>query len=375
MIPQAKEPVKLRYKKLKNGNTSLYLDIYSEGRRHYDFLHLYLTPELTAKDRVKNQKTLALANTIKAQRIVELQNGAHGFTDKKTRTLLRFVDYLRAEADRYRAKGSRMYAQSVINSTNHLVGYAGEKITFKQVNKPFLLGYINYLDKVTARGNKPLSGASKALYFQVVVTALNRAVKEEIIDKNPAHSIMAEDRPEVTQRQREFLTLEEVKKLIAAPCRYESIKRAFLFSCFCGLRLSDIRSLQWKDICELSGGKMQVRIVQQKTGEPIDVPLAGNAVAQLPERGKKTDHVFVLPMTWVVEEVLKEWTTAAGIDKRVTYHVSRHTHATMLLTYGADIYTVSKLLGHTRVQTTEIYARIVDKKKQEAVDLIPAVTD
>lgn len=132
---------------------------------------------------MKNQQTLSLANTIKAQRIVELQNGAHGFTDKKTRTLLRFIDYLRAEADRYRAKGSRMYAQSVINLTIHLVAYTGEKITFKQVNKPFLLGYINYLDKVTARGNKPLSGASKAL--QVVVTALNRAVKEEIIERIP----------------------------------------------------------------------------------------------------------------------------------------------------------------------------------------------
>lgn len=120
---------------------------------------------------------------------------------------------------------------------------------------------------------------------------------------------------------------------------------------------------------------MQVRIVQQKTGDPIDVPLSGNAASQLSERGKKTNHVFKLPMTWVVEEVLKEWATAAGIDKRVTYHVSRHMHVTMLLTYGADIYTVSKLLGHTRVQTTEIYARIVDKKKQEAVDLIPAVTD
>ena len=76
-------------------------------------------------------------------------------------------------------------------------------------------------------------------------------------------------------------------------------------------------------------------------------------------------------MVWVIEKYLDEWAKAAGIDKHVTYHVSRHTHATMLLTYGADIYTVSKLLGHTRVQTTEIYAKIIDEKKQKAVDLIP----
>lgn len=126
-----------------------------------------LLPELTAKDRVKNQQTLALANTIKAQRIVELQNGAHGFTDKKMRTLCgsSIIFAPRLTATGQRAAGCMRRASS---STNHLVGYAGEKITFMQVNRPFLPGFINYLDKVTVRGNKPLSGASKALYSSVL---------------------------------------------------------------------------------------------------------------------------------------------------------------------------------------------------------------
>lgn len=370
---QVKEPVKLRYKKLVNGSTSLYLDIYRAGVRRYDFLHLYLIPEMSAADRTRNQKTLALANAIKAQRIIEMQNSAHGFTDRNRQSMIKFIDYLREEARRYQSKGSKMYAQSVRNSINHLIAYAGDKVTFKQVDKAYLLGYIKFLDGVTARGNKPLSGSSKALYFQVVVTALNRAVKEEIIEKNPAHLINSEDRPESAERQREFLTFEEVRRLIETPCRSEIVKRAFLFSCFCGLRLSDVRALQWKDIWELSDGRMQVRVVQQKTGRPVDIPLSDNAISQLPTQGDKLDKVFQLPATWLVEELLDKWAKSAGINKHVTYHCSRHTHATLLLTYGADIYTVSKLLGHTRVQTTEIYAKIIDKKKQEAVNLIPTL--
>lgn len=369
--PKAKEPVKIRFKKLANGNTSIYLDIYHDGRRKYDFLQLYLIPEQTGKDRDANRQTLALANAIKSQRVVELQNRAHGFTDSKIRQKLRFVDYLQSEVDRYRAKDSTMYAQSVLNSTHHLVAYAGEQITFKQVDKAFLLGYIEFLNKIKGRGGKLLSGASKALYFQVVVTALNRAVKEEIIEKNPAHSINTEDRPEVRQHTREFLTLDEVKRLIDAPCKSEGVKRAFLFSCFCGLRLSDIQALVWRDIQPLDGGRMQVKMVQKKTGEPIYLPLSANALDQLPKSAKKIGVVFDLPMVWVIEKYLDEWAKSAKIDKHVTYHVSRHTHATMLLTYGADIYTVSKLLGHTNIQTTQIYAKIVDEKKREAVDLIP----
>lgn len=74
-----KEPIRLREKKLKNGNTSLYLDIYRNGRREYEFLKLYLTPEKNREDKEKNRQTLQLANSIKAQRTVEMQNGVFGF--------------------------------------------------------------------------------------------------------------------------------------------------------------------------------------------------------------------------------------------------------------------------------------------------------
>lgn len=372
MKSQTKEPVKLRQKKLSNGNISLYLDVYYEGCRKYDFLKLYLVPENSIKDKERNKEVLALANAIKSQRIVELQSHVHGFIDAKKCERLNFIDYMQSEAERYRAKGSLMYAQSVLNTTHFLIAYGGKNVTFKQVNKAFLLGYINYLNTAKGRGGKKLAESSKAMYFQAVVTALNRAVKEEIIDKNPAHLIVKEDRPIPDKKSREFLTFDELKKLVETDCGWDIIKRAFLFSCFCGLRLSDIRALKWANIEYLSDGTGQLKLVQKKTGEPIYLPLSENAISQLPEKADD-ELVFHLPTTWKVEDVLSKWVKDAGINKHVTYHVSRHTHATLLLTFGADIYTVSKLLGHTNIQTTQVYAKIVDDKKRQAVNLIPSI--
>lgn len=364
-----KEPVRIRFKKLANGNKSIYLDIYDNGQRKYDFLKLYLKPELTSNDVRDNKATLSLANTIKAQRIVELHKTYDTFFAKDMQSES-FVDYLRKQQRRYKEKGGDNFAQSFKSSLNHLIAYAGENITFKRVNKRFLLGFISYLNSVTGRSGRPLSQSSRYTYFNTIVIALNRAVKEGYISKNPTHSILADDKPKNIQVKREFLTLDEVKRLIDTPCDYEIIKRAFLFSCFSGLRLSDVRALKWSDISDIGGGRKQLRIIQQKTKYPVDIPLSANALAHLPNQGD-CEYIFKLPMNWVIEKYLAIWCKDAGINKHITYHCSRHTHATLLLTYGVDIYTVSKLLGHTRVQTTEIYADIINEKKLSAVDLIP----
>ena len=110
----------------------------------------------------------------------------------------------------------------------------------------------------------------------------------------------------------------------------------------------------------------------QKTKEPIYLPLSPEALKWMPARGDKTpdDHVFDLPSPAMVNILIKPWAKAAGINKRFTFHCSRHTFGTMMLTLGADLFTTSKLMGHTNIQTTEIYAKIVDKKKEEAINLI-----
>ena len=84
-------------------------------------------------------------------------------------------------------------------------------------------------------------------------------------------------------------------------------------------------------------------------------------------------RLFDLPSRTYGNRVLKQWALTAGVNKRVTYHTARHTFATMMLTLGADLYTISKLLGHSEVSTTQIYARIINKKKTDAVNLVNGV--
>ena len=157
----------------------------------------------------------------------------------------------------------------------------------------------------------------------------------------------------------------------------EDVKRAYLFSCYCGLRLSDVYALRWKDIA-LDGEQYRVTTVMKKTAAPIYLPLSRQAVRWLPERGEAGDDETVfagLPAEPNINKVLAKWVSKAGIPKKICYHTSRHTFATMMLTLGADLYTVSKLLGHANVKTTQIYAKIIDSKKTEAVNLMDKVFD
>ena len=118
--------------------------------------------------------------------------------------------------------------------------------------------------------------------------------------------------------------------------------------------------------------------VMQKTAAPIYLPLSRQAVRWLPERKEAGEEAVIfagLPAEPNINKVLAKWVSKAGILKKITYHTSRHTFATMMLTLGADLYTVSKLLGHANVKTTQIYAKIVDSKKTEADNLVDKVFD
>lgn len=158
------------------------------------------------------------------------------------------------------------------------------------------------------------------------------------------------------------MTIEEVRALIATPVQDGRVKNAYLFSCFCGLRISDIVGLKWKNVF-VDNGQYRLAVAMQKTKEPIYLPLSNEALKWMPEREDKAadDHVFSLPSN--INQYLKPWAEAAGITKRFTFHTARHTFATMMLTLGADLYTVSKLLGHTSVRMTQVYAKIINQKK------------
>jgi integrase len=200
---------------------------------------------------------------------------------------------------------------------------------------------------------------------------LNTAVQAGEIETNPIDKIESSDKFKPTENVREYLTIEELQKFIDTPCKDQTVKRAFLFACYCGLRRSDIMNLTWKDITR-EGKITYVAVRMEKTENVVRIPLPEQALLWLPKKSKRAtsnSKVFAGLTSSRVHDSMHQWTKSVGLaNKNVTFHTSRHTYATLLLTLGADIYTVSKLLGHTSIRMTQRYAQIVDQKKDDAID-------
>lgn len=371
-----KEPVKVRTKKLANGSESFYLDIYVDGKRQYEFLKMYLLPEINSNVKEQNRATRAAVEAIKSKRIIEITNNKAGLKKTAVRSKVLLSDWLDTYIAAQERKGTR--GLKLLRSVKLILSKYNAKIRMGDIDRDWCLGFIDWVQHTyKTRWGAPLTPKSAADYVGYFSTALNAAVRAEVIPENPIMSIAPNDRIRVPESKREFLTIEEIKTLIDTECPREDVKRAFLFACYCGLRLSDVCALCWKDIV-LDGGQYRVSIVMKKTTAPIYLPLSKHAVRWLPERNGADDGAAIfatLPAEPNINKVLAKWMEAARIDKHITYHCSRHCFATMMLTLGADLYTTSKLLGHANVKTTQIYAKIIDSKKAEAVNLVDSVFD
>lgn len=372
-----KEPIKVRMKKLSNGCESIYLDIYIDGKRQYEFLKLYIIPENDKSDKERNYETLKLVNAIKSQKIVELQNKTFGFNRNKSSNM-KLVDYIRQVANQAIDNEARKSAIHAVAC--HLERYDLQGVLLRKVDKLYLLGFVSYLKKAKQKHcakEKMLHVNTQLFYFKVLRYCLNYAVSEDYIAHNPIDKIKNEEKPKRCRAERGYLTIEELTRLVRTPFYNNLLKKAFLFSCFCGLRHCDIVALKWGDINHDEKSNASLSIIQQKTKEAITLPLSSEAMKYLPDRenSQDTDIIFSnLVSLGRSNEILHKWAEVAGISKHVTFHLARHTHATMMLTLGADLYTVSKLLGHTNIQTTQIYAKLVDESKKKAVALIPNIS-
>lgn len=366
-----KEPVRLREKELANGVRSLYLDIYVNGKRCYEFLKLYLIPETNPQAKVQNENTMRAANTIKLNRILEITNNKAGLKNTSIRAKMLLKDWMETFRQAQEQKGVK--DQKLIHNTVHALTAYNINVAMRDVNRDYIIGLTNFLrnDYRSPRGKK-LKDYSIINYLGCLRNALNMAVREDVIADNPIMKLSAQDKVKAPESQREYLTVEEVQQLEATDSPYPHIKQAFLFACYTGLRCSDVRSITWGKIVK-DGEKYRLHTVMFKTKRPFYIPLSKKAMQWMPERGDKTDDDLIfenIPVQVNTKLYLQPWLDKAGITKPITFHCSRHTFGTMMLTLGADIYTTSKLMGHTKVEVTQIYAKIINKKKDDAVSLI-----
>jgi integrase len=320
-------------------------------------------PEKSDTDKEQNRKTLETANKIKSKMILEMGNEEHGFTNDSEKQKSSLIEYITAFAKQKKRNGASSMYYSINSIKNHLTNYKGKTVTFRQVTKDYCKGFIEYLK------NTDLAERSQGVYNKVLTVILNSAMRDGYLQNNPMNLLHRHEILKQPESDREFLTVDEIKQLVKTPCAKPDIKLSFLFVCFSGLRFSDVRALRWGDIQADNAGKNVIRYTQKKTGKNEYLQVSDEAIKHLPERNGKTDDdkIFNLTQNGYANETLAGWVLAAGIKKRVTFHVGRHTNATLLLSLGVPIETVSKLLGHSDIKITQIYAKVVDKNKREAV--------
>lgn len=386
-----KEPVRIRTKELANGNQSIYLDCYVNGERKYRFLNIYLRPE-KGKDKAVNKEwnkeQMRVAEAVKSQMLIDLQNGEYGFKDYNKAKKINFVDYCENIAQEDIAKGKTSTARMMRTFIRRLIRYKGPVIPLSSIDKEFVIGFLAFLDNEKRepggtdhknnRTPQPITENTKLSMYERLIVALNKAERDDLILKNPCNAVENKYKPKRTASTRCYLTLQEVKKIIKMDYDPKcGIKGAFLFCCFTGLRYSDVQRLTWADIKSDSNGNLQIESKMKKTGKDMFVPLSKNALEFMPKRGDAPEDAKVFPRlpksAQMTHHYMRRFEHFTGIEKHITFHVSRHTFATMAITYGADLYTVSKLLGHSNVQVTQVYAKIVDENKRKAVNLIPKV--
>ena len=168
------------------------------------------------------------------------------------------------------------------------------------------------------------------------------------------------------------MTLGELNSLVKTDCKSPEVKIQALFSALTGLRRSDIQKLIWEEVQYAEASGHLIRFKQKKTGGSETLPITDQAFSLLGERKQSLEKVFSLIEATNQREnrYLTKWVLDAGISKKITFHCFRHTFATLQLSMGTDIYTVSKMLGHKDLNTTQIYAKIIDETKRTAANRI-----
>lgn len=357
---------------------SLFLLYHDTDRktRNYEFLQLYLYDKpKNETEKLHNKETSTLAEAIKAKRILDLQSRKHGFVSS-TKGKIGFLKYFKTLVDkRFEVSGTH----GNWNSTyKHLQKFCKNKdISIENVDDLFLESFKDYLlnQKVSTQNGNKLAQNTALSYFNKVKTALKEAYQSKMIKENPVVGVKGIKEKETN---RQYLTLEELQKLAKTDCYYPLMKDAFLFSALTGLRFSDIKNLTWKNLSYDTENGWMLKYTQKKTKGMEHLPIAEQAIRILgvsPEILRTKDvkeNIFEnLMYSAYQNKKLHKWVEEAGVDKHITFHSARHTFATLQLTMGTDIYTVSKLLGHRHFKTTEIYAKVIDKKKINAVSKMP----
>lgn len=356
--------VMLRAKVLNSGNVQVYLYTSYKGKPLRVSVGV-LNIEKDEGTKARNVEIMRMAEAEEGVRNADALRLGHGLEPQPKRNII-LSDYLQRliNGKEYSIQTRRIFDMLL----HHVEIFRTAQIKISFIDAKWLRDFLLYLKTEACNRNvksrrKPLTENTVHRMFETLEIVLSRAKRDAIITESPMHEISTKERPRLNREAREYLTVEEVRALIDTPTERPSMKRAFLLSVFTGLRWSDITRLTWNDIKEDDNGKL-LHITMKKTAKPISVYLSSIGARFLPERPNGEDGsapIFRLPSNKTINTTLRKWTATANITKHVSFHVARHTFATMMLNGGASLEVVAKMLGHERLSTTEIYAKIINR--------------
>jgi len=352
--------VKVRLKKLKDDRYSIFLDyhFFENGKELRDrkWLKMYVTGKKNDLQRDRNLIAEAILIRNKYEDMVR-QKSYDIFTEKKTITLYGIFDQFLKKQTK---KNSLKIWEHAIR---HLKIFQPRDIKLKKVTRKFCQDFAQYLLDCP-----DINQNTAHTYFTRFKIAIKKAYEDDYIEHNLATNIIIRK----TEGTREYLTIEELRRLNDLPYSNEDVKNAFIFSCFTGLRLGDLINLEFDDFRE-ENGNLYLVFRDEKTNEYNKLKLC--KVAEDILNHEKSTHnsgkVFQLLGETSIRYHIRKMVKKAGIEKHITPHCARHTFATLSISNGIDLYTLAKFLGHNDVKVTQIYAKLMDEKKDEAIDKLP----
>jgi integrase len=363
--------VTIRKKSLSKKRQSLYLDysppIFNSRTnklQRYEFLKLFVYNEpINRIERKHNKETTKLVEWIRLKRHLDVQNSRFGFLSESNRGG-NFVNYFK----KYTARRQKADSDNMAMAFRYYEDFISNGLKTCDLNESICEGFRSYLlsgPGISFR-EKPIARNTAVSYFAKFRSALKEAFSKGLLAED-LYSLIKPIKASETHKER--LELAELQKLISIPIGPEVMKRAAIFSALTGLRFSDVKALQWS---ELRGrpGKNFLQYRQQKTMVAEYMPISDDAVKLMGKRKGANEVVFKNLAYSSIRIFLVRWLAKAGINKNITFHCFRHTYATLQLEFGTDVYTVSKMLGHKHIKTTQVYAKVVDSKKNQTVNKI-----
>ncbi|MGY5351014.1 phage integrase SAM-like domain-containing protein [Wenyingzhuangia sp. IMCC45533] len=367
--------VKLRHKPLKNGKSGLYLDYTINGKRTKEYLKLHVIDKPKKPlEKIDKKNTLNIAEQLRSKRENELlkpevYNEFEKERIEKTKKGEKcFIQYYHELSEKREGSNYGNWLATIY----YLKHYFGNSISFKNLNVALCEGYKEYLLSAKSKNNsnKEISINTASSYFNKFKHVLKQAYKEDILEKDLNKKITGIKEEEVIK---EFLTLNEVNNLIENESIEPDIKRMCLISVLTGVRYVDMNSMKWEHLKYNKDTDVHsLQFIQDKTGVPLEIPISKQCLTLLGKPKEPNDLIFEGKIKYSnhLNEKIQRWVNSSGINKKITYHCFRHTYAVLQLSNGTGIFTVMKMMGHTSINTTLRYAKLVDEKKVETTNKI-----